>query len=34
MNPKLPIHPTPSPIPLGNNKSFLYVHKSISVYNG
>ena len=30
-NPKLPIHCFPTPLPLGNHKSILYVHESVSV---
>ena len=29
-NPKLPVHTTPSPLPLGNHKSVLYVCESVS----
>jgi len=32
MNPKLPVHPTPSSLSLGNRKSILYVCESVSVF--
>ena len=31
LTPNSPIHPTPSPLPLGNHKSVLYVCESVSV---
>ena len=30
-NPTLPLHPSPTPIPIGNHKSVLYVCESVSV---
>ena len=30
-NPKLPVQPTPSHLPVGNHKSVLHVYESVSV---
>ena len=29
-NPKLPVHPSPSPLPPGNHKSVFHVHEFVS----